>query len=63
MLFELKRHHLSQEYSELSQKSKMERFAKIVNSWMKLTMFAERPILDVWLGSENASTYNELSST
>ena len=32
--------------------SKIERFPKIVNSWKQN---AKRSILDVWLGSENAS--------
>ena len=37
---------------EKCQTSKMERFAKIVNSWKPLTIFAQRYILDVWQNSE-----------
>ena len=47
-------------YSELSQKSKMELFAKIVNGWKLLTNFAKSSILDTWLGSEYASAYLDL---
>ena len=32
--------------------SKMERFAKMVNGWKPLTIFAKSSILYVWLGSE-----------
>ena len=39
-------------YSEPYQKSKMVRFAKIVNGLKLLTIFAKSSILDVWLGSE-----------
>ena len=42
-------------YSEPCQTSKMERFAKIINSFQPLTTFAKRSILDVWQGSEFAS--------
>ena len=43
-------------YSKPSQKSRMEFFAKIVNRWKLLTIFAKRSSnLDVWLGSEYAS--------
>ena len=35
--------------------SKMKLFAKIVNCWKVLTIFAKISISDVWLGSEYAS--------
>ena len=41
-------------YSEPYQTSKMERFARVVNAFKPLTIFAERSILDVWQGSEYA---------
>ena len=44
-----------EKYSELCQISKMESFAKIVNGFQSLTIFAKRYILDVWQGSEYAS--------
>ena len=37
------------------QTSKMKRFAKKVNGFQLLTIFAKRFILDVWQGSVNAS--------
>ena len=37
------------------QTSKMEHFAKIVNSFYPLTIFLKRSILDVWQGSEYTS--------
>ena len=45
---------MTQAYSGPSQVSKMECFAKIVNSWKSLTIFAKRSILDAWQGSEYA---------
>ena len=36
----------------------MEHFAKIVNGWKSLIIFAKSPILDVWLDSECASGQN-----
>ena len=39
-------------YSEPSGTSKMEFFAKIVNGWKPLTIFAKSSILDIRLGSE-----------
>ena len=33
----------------------MERFAKIVNGFLRLTIFAKRSIFDVWKGCEYAS--------
>ena len=45
----------SESYSEPIQTSKMELFGKIVNGFSPLTIFAKSYILDVWLGSENAS--------
>ena len=41
-------------HSKLSQTSKMELFAKIVNGWKSSTVFAKISILDVWPESENA---------
>ena len=41
-------------YSEPSQTSKIEPFAKIVYGFQLLTIFAKRSILDFWLGSEYA---------
>ena len=38
-----------------SQTCKMALFAKIVNGWKTLNIFAKSSILDVWLGSECAS--------
>ena len=40
---------------ELCKVSKMESFAKIVNGFKPLTIFAKLSILDVWLGSEYTS--------
>ena len=37
------------------QTSKMKCFAKIVNGWKPLTIFAKRSILDTYQGSEYAS--------
>ena len=34
---------------------RMDFFAKIVNGWKLLTIFAKSSVLDVWLGSEHAS--------
>ena len=45
----------SEVYSEPSQTSKMEIFAKIVNSQKSWTIFTESSILDVQLGSEYVS--------
>ena len=42
-------------YSEHCQTSKMELFAKIVNSWKPLSIFAKSSILDVWQDSEYSS--------
>ena len=42
-------------YSESRQKSKMELFVEIVKDFKPLTIFSENSILDVLLGSENAS--------
>ena len=35
----------------------MERFAKIVNGWIPLTVFTKSFILDVWLGPEHVCNY------
>ena len=43
---------------EPSQTSKMEHFAKIVNIFKPLTIFAKTTILDVWLGSVYVSRVN-----
>ena len=45
----------SMAYSEPYQTSKMECFAKIVNTFQALTIFAKGSILDIWQGSEYAS--------
>ena len=45
----------SEAYSEPCQISKIVRFAKIVNSFQSLTIFAKRSILDVSQGSEYSS--------
>ena len=42
-------------YSESRQKCKMELFVEIVKDFKPLTIFSENSILDVLLGSENAS--------
>ena len=41
-------------YSEPYQQYKMERFAKIINGFQLLTIFAKQSLLDVWQGSEYA---------
>ena len=56
MLFEFIPHP-SQAYSEPFQKSKMGHFAKMVHNWKLLTFFRKRFILDVWPGSEYASSF------
>ena len=45
----------SEAYSEPCQIAKIVRFAKIVNSFQSLTIFAKRSILDVSQGSEYSS--------
>ena len=47
----------SQKYSEPYLTSKMERFAKIVNSFQPLTIFAKRYMSDVGQGPEYASVF------
>ena len=42
-------------YSEPTQTFKMAIFAKIVNGFQPLTIFAKKPILDLWLCFENGS--------
>ena len=42
-------------HSEPSQTYKMERFAKIVNGFQPLPIFAKPSILEVWQGSEYTS--------
>ena len=44
--------------SESCQTSKMALFAKLVDGWNPLTIFAKSSILDVWQGSENAFDVN-----
>ena len=39
-------------YSELCQRSKMRRFAKIVKNYKLLTIFAKCSILEAWQGPE-----------
>ena len=46
------KHSGSEAYSEHCQTSNMELFAKIVNSFLSLTIFAKSSILDVWQGFE-----------
>ena len=57
----------SETYSEQSQTSKIKIFAKTVNGFHQLTRFAKTLILDVYQGSECASTllfvFGEFSST
>ena len=49
---------------KLNQTSKMMFFAKIVNGFKLLTIFAIMPILDAWLGSEYVSfAYSYVSDT
>ena len=45
-------------YSEWSQTSKMELFAKIVHGVQLLTIFSKSSILGVWLGSKYASHFS-----
>ena len=47
---------LPEAHSEPCQTSKMEDFAKIVK------IFSKNALLDVWLGSEYASAFNELNA-
>ena len=42
-------------YLEHSQTSKMKPFVKIINSLMLSTIFTKGSIIDVWLGSKNAT--------
>ena len=44
----------SEVYSELSQTSKMKRFAKVVNGFQPVIIFTKRSIVDVCQGSEYA---------
>ena len=60
MLFEFIPHHLLQVCSEPVQKSKMEHFAKVVNSWGLLTFFRKHFTLDISPSSEYASVYDKL---
>ena len=46
---------VSETYWEFCQTCKMERFAKIINGWKPLIIFAKRSILDVWQNSHYAS--------
>ena len=52
---------ISETFSEPSQTSKTELFAKIINNWKPLTIFTKSSILDVRLGSEYASELNWLN--
>ena len=47
----------SEAYSEPSQTSKIEHFAKVIYGFEPLTFLAESSILDVWLGSECVSAF------
>ena len=51
---------VSYEYSEAYQASKMKDFAKIVNGFQQLTIFAKSSILDVWQSSGYASVTKSL---
>ena len=51
------RDYISEAFSESSQASKVECFAKIVNDFQLLITFAKRSIFDVLLGSEYASAF------
>ena len=51
----LKSNAFTEVYSEPSQTSKMEFFAKLGESFQSLTTFAKSSILDICLGSEYAS--------
>ena len=42
-------------YLELSETSRMEFFANMINDWKRLTIFSKSYILDIGLRSENAS--------
>ena len=42
-------------YSEPCQTTNMEYFAKIVNDFQRLAIFAKRSILDIWEGCEYAN--------
>ena len=53
---------LSAAYSEFSQVSRKEHFAKMVNEWIPLTVFAKSFISDVWLDFEHFSIYPGLFS-
>ena len=53
--------YLTETQSEPSQASKVELFAKIVNCFEPITIFAKRSNLDIWLGSEYASV-SEIST-
>ena len=50
---------LSEIYSEPSQRSMMEQFAKIVNQWIPLAIFVKSFMLDFWLGSEHVFHYHD----
>ena len=52
---------LSEAYLEPCQTSKVNRFAKIVEGWKLLIIFAKVPIRDVWQGSEYVSELNQTS--
>ena len=47
-----RKQEVTEAHSEQSQTSKMKIFAKIVNGWESLRIFAKSLILDVCLGSE-----------
>ena len=51
---------MSEAYSEPCLRSKMELFAKIVNSFQPVTIFAKSSILDIWLGSEYTKFMNTI---
>ena len=56
-LFEVDSNHTSEAYLKPSRTSEMELFAKIVNGFQPLTIFAKSSTLGVQLGAEYASIH------
>ena len=52
---------ISKAYSVHRQISQMEFYARIVNGFQPLTIFAKSSIEDVWLGSEYASALSQVT--
>ena len=53
---------MTEPYSEPFQAFKMKFFAKTINVWRPLVIFAKNSILDVWDGFEYASAWYEVES-